>query len=205
MTYWLLPAAVDRLCDRFGADEIAFPADDIATRGEAITYGRLAVLSMHFAGLLAQLGVRPADRVAILDEADWRQAAVIIGIWRVGAIHVPLERTGKRSELERRIAAGGGRLIVAEVTDRGLISHIDGVAIIEIDAGFESRVALHPRVTSRDERLDPVAMAKPTDRGGRDEQVVPGFATDSFGAYAAWVAGLSDARALDESKSFISF
>jgi acyl-coenzyme A synthetase/AMP-(fatty) acid ligase len=78
------------LCDRHPADAVAYTvvAPDLGL--VQLTYGQLREESERFAAALAGLGVRPGDRVATLMGKSSEFLITVLGIWRLGAVHVPL-------------------------------------------------------------------------------------------------------------------
>lgn len=66
-------------------------AEAIWYRGEATTYARLNESATAIAaGLAQELGVRPGDRVAILDKNSRRALELILALDRAGAVAVPV-------------------------------------------------------------------------------------------------------------------
>src|SRR3546814_2887854 len=78
------------LCDDHPADGVAFTVVQPDLTSVDISYGDLSERSRRFASFLAAEGVQPGDRVATLMGKSADLACVIMGIWRAGAMHVPL-------------------------------------------------------------------------------------------------------------------
>ena len=78
------------LCDRHPADALAYRliAPDLSAR--EVTYGELREDSERFAAALRSLGIGPGDRVATLMGKSRAYLVSLMGIWRLGAVHVPL-------------------------------------------------------------------------------------------------------------------
>jgi len=92
------------ICDRWANDPVK--AEQVAlyyeskdgTRG-SYTYRQLRDLSNRFANVLTDLGVKPGDRVGGLLPKIPAIFPAILGIWKLGAIYVPLFRgTSKITE-----------------------------------------------------------------------------------------------------------
>lgn len=67
--------------------------------GEVLTYQQLDFLSDRFAGFLRACGAATGSRVAVLLDRDHHLPAVILGIWKLGAIHVPLDSSNPSERL----------------------------------------------------------------------------------------------------------
>src|SRR5258705_7657987 len=82
--------AAELLCDGHPADRVAFTIVDADLSSTDLTYGELRERSARFAVALAELGVGPGDRVATLMSKSADLVVALLGIWRRGAVHVPL-------------------------------------------------------------------------------------------------------------------
>ncbi len=78
------------LCDRHPHDSVAFTLVGPDRVVDDLTYGEIQERSRRFAAALSRLGVGPGDRVATLMGKSADLVAVLVGIWRRGAVHVPL-------------------------------------------------------------------------------------------------------------------
>ena len=90
-------------------------ADRVAVRlGEhATTYRDLDDRSGRVAGLLAEHGIRPGDRVGVMLPNIPDFAAVYYGVLRAGAVVVPMNPLLKAREIAYYLADSGARLIFA--------------------------------------------------------------------------------------------
>ncbi len=78
------------LCDRHPADAVAFTIIQSDLSSVDLTYGELKERSSRFAAALVELGVQPGDRVATLMGKSLDYVVTVLGLWRAGAVHVPL-------------------------------------------------------------------------------------------------------------------
>ena len=78
------------LCDRHPAGAVAFSIIQSDLSSVDLTYGELGERSRRVAAALASMGVRPGDRVATLMGKSEEYVVTVLGLWRAGAIHVPL-------------------------------------------------------------------------------------------------------------------
>ena len=78
-----------------------------------ISYARLDDLAARFATLLATWGVGPGDRVALYLQNVPQYMIALHGIWKRGAIAVPLNPMFKDKELAYHLEDSGARVLVA--------------------------------------------------------------------------------------------
>jgi acetyl-CoA synthetase len=80
------------LCERHADDRgrLALRYEDAAGHEDQLTYHDLADLSARYATRLAAAGVGRGDRVATLLPKCPELPIVALGLWRLGAVHVPL-------------------------------------------------------------------------------------------------------------------
>jgi acetyl-CoA synthetase len=107
----------------------------------SLTYGAFSARSSSFAqGLLLQ-GVRPADRVAILLPQSFETAIAHAGIYKLGAIALPLALLFGVEALEYRLRDAGASAIVTNrfgyekiVEIRGRLPELKSVVLVDHDA-----------------------------------------------------------------------
>jgi long-chain acyl-CoA synthetase len=121
------------------ADRIAIRLDDAT-----LTYAQLDGATRHAAGLLAQYGVEPGDRVAIMLPNVPQFAVLYYGILRAGAVVVPTNPLLKAREVAYYLSDSGARLIFAwhgfaEEATAGAAATGAEVVIVE-PASFEAAV-----------------------------------------------------------------
>ncbi|MBT2523602.1 AMP-binding protein [Arthrobacter sp. ISL-28] len=112
------------MCDRHPEEQVAFRFvhEDLAE--EAMTYGQLKARSEHAAHVLAAQGIGVGDRVASLMGKGPDLPALILGIWRLGAVYVPLFTAFAAATVADRVSAAGVRVIV---TDPDQASKVEGL------------------------------------------------------------------------------
>lgn len=109
------------LCDAHPEDNIAFRFVDRDLTEREMTFGELRELSERFAAGLAQLGVKPGDRVATLMGKTADLVVAVLGIWRLGAVQVPLFTAFARPAIELRLTASRTRVLVCDSDQRAKI------------------------------------------------------------------------------------
>ncbi|WP_146360493.1 AMP-binding protein [Arthrobacter yangruifuii] len=108
----LAPAVL--LCDRHPADSVAFTVIEQDLSATDLTYGELQESSERAAAALARLGVRRGDRVATLMGKSGNLVTVLLGLWRLGAVHVPLFTAFATPAISVRLSTSGARVVVAD-------------------------------------------------------------------------------------------
>jgi acetyl-CoA synthetase len=108
----------DLLCDRHvSAGSLALRYDGPeGTR--TLSYADLARRSMRFAGALRDAGVRPGDRVAVMLPKSPELLIALVGLWRAGAVHVPLFTAFGPDAASYRVDHSGATAVVTDDANR---------------------------------------------------------------------------------------
>ncbi|MGW6336326.1 AMP-binding protein [Nocardia rhamnosiphila] len=114
--------AAELLCDRHPADAVAFTVIDSDLSAIDLTYGELRARSERFAAALAGLGVGPGDQVATLMAKSVDLVVVLLGIWRRGAVHVPLFTAFAPPAIAFRLQASGASVVIADPDQVGKLA-----------------------------------------------------------------------------------
>lgn len=110
------------LCDRHDPAALAYRIVGADLAAIDLTYGELRVQSERFAAALHALGVRPGDRVATLLGKSHSYLIALMGIWRLGAVHVPLFTAFAPAAIAMRLQASGTRVIVCDEDQQGKLA-----------------------------------------------------------------------------------
>ena len=141
------------LCDRHDPEATAFTViaegDDGTLRTTPLTYGELKTDSENVAAALADLGVGEGDAVATLMGKSAELVGVMLGIWRLGAVYVPLFTAFAWPAIEMRLEGSRAKVIVSDPGQREKIEGGDARVVVA-GAGEETASALR----SGDLRLD---------------------------------------------------
>jgi acetyl-CoA synthetase len=110
------------LCDRHDPGALAYRiiAHDLSTQD--LSYGELRHESERFAAVLQSLGIGPGDRVATLMGKSRQYLATLLGIWRLGAVHVPLFTAFAPSAIALRLTGSGARAVVCDAAQRAKLA-----------------------------------------------------------------------------------
>jgi acetyl-CoA synthetase len=114
--------AAERLCDRHDPASLAYRlvAPDLTARD--ISYGELRHDSERFAACLTDLGVRPGDRVATLMGKSREYLVALMGIWRLGAVHVPLFTAFAPPAIALRLNGSRARVVICEAAQQAKLA-----------------------------------------------------------------------------------
>ncbi|WP_051389071.1 AMP-binding protein [Arthrobacter sp. 35W] len=160
------------LCDRHPASSIAFTVVQPDLGHTDITYGELREKSARFAVALAGLGVGPGDRVATLMSKSADLVVALLGIWRRGAIDVPLFTAFAGDAIAFRLASSGAKLVIADADQRRKLVPsgdvpMDASPLVVVargeafgyDLAFDELLAGQTPVVAGTEAHDPTATA----------------------------------------------
>ncbi|SHK32403.1 acetyl-CoA synthetase [Pseudonocardia thermophila] len=111
-------AAAELLCRRHPRDAVAFTVVDADLSSRDVTYGELDEASGRFAAGLAGLGVGTGDRVATLMSKSVELVTALLGIWRLGAVHVPLFTAFAPGAIALRVTGNGTKVVIADPDQR---------------------------------------------------------------------------------------
>ena len=114
------------LCDEHPAGDIALRIVDGDLSTCEVTYGELRERSERFAAALADLGIGPGDRVATLMGKSLDLVTTVLGIWRRGAVHVPLFTAFAPPAIDLRLKSSTAKVIVVDPGQREKLDAIGG-------------------------------------------------------------------------------
>ena len=106
------------LCDQHPADAVAFTVIEPDLSRQDVTYGTLRDQSERFATGLAGLGVGPGDTVGVLMGKSIELVVALLGVWRRGAVHVPLFTAFAPPAIAMRMQASSAKVIVVDTDQR---------------------------------------------------------------------------------------
>jgi acetyl-CoA synthetase len=132
--------------DRHADDPERLAVIVIAADGseERITFRKLSSLSNRFANCLANRGIRPGDRVAVMLEPSLAFYVSIFGALKSGAIAVPLFTLFGPDGIRLRVDDCGPKILVTNADKADISSGIDGVEVLVVDGAFEQQLEAFP-------------------------------------------------------------
>jgi acyl-CoA synthetase (AMP-forming)/AMP-acid ligase II len=130
--------AIDRL---FSPMRRRANAEAVVFGGRVWKYGELDDLSRRYARGLADLGVRRGDRVAVFAEASPEIVIALLGHYRLGAIHVPINTRYRSAEAGHILRDCGARaVLVARGSEQeGVLDGIGHAPALRVAIGGERR------------------------------------------------------------------
>lgn len=152
--------AADLLCDGHPADAVAFTVIEADLSSRDLTYGELRAESTKFAAALAGLGVEPGDCVATLMGKSAELVVALLGIWRRGAVHVPLFTAFAPPAIAFRLTSSGAKVVVA---DRNQLDKLAPGEDIPADASWSVIVAAGDPASAGQLRLADLLAAHTAD------------------------------------------
>jgi acetyl-CoA synthetase len=133
------------LCDRHAGDpeRLAAISEDAAGNTTRLTFAQLREESSRFAGVLQDLGVGHGDPVAVLLPKTPELLIAVLGIWRLGAVYVPLFTAFGPVAITYRLQHSDTRVIVTDAANRPKISDADAAhrTIVEVEHGDDPTVS----------------------------------------------------------------
>jgi acetyl-CoA synthetase len=107
-------SAADVLCDRHDPASIAYRVVRADRSVDILTYGELRAESERFASALSSIGIKPGDRVATLMGKSRAYLVALMGIWRLGAVHVPLFTAFAPPAIAMRLFGSGAKAVICD-------------------------------------------------------------------------------------------
>ena len=160
------------LCDDHPAGQVAYTVVEPGLTSVPLTFGQLREGSERFAAALAGLGIGAGDRVATLMGKSADYLTALLGIWRAGAVHVPLFTAFAPPAIAMRLAGSGAKVVVCDQSQRPKLDPGD-----DIPAGAPWRIIVAGLGTG------------PAPRGGKDPDFAALLARHKPGMPAAALGG----------------
>lgn len=111
-------SVAELLCDQHPSEGSAYTVVEPDLSMHPLTYGELKRASERFAAALAELGVCPGTRVATLLGKSIEHLIAVMGIWRLGAVHVPLFTAFARPAIGLRLLGSDARVVICDEQQR---------------------------------------------------------------------------------------
>lgn len=115
------------LCDAREPTALAYRVIGEDGTATDLTYGTLREQSERFAAALAAQGVTCGDRVATLMGKSREYLVTVMGIWRLGAVHVPLFTAFAPPAIAFRLNGSGAKVVVCDAAQRSKLVPGDAI------------------------------------------------------------------------------
>ena len=144
-----------------------FPADSnapcmILPNGDVVSYGRLEEESARCASLLASLGVKPGDRVAVQVKKSPQVLFLYLGCLRAGAVYLPLNDAYQSHEIDYFLGDATPRVFVCRPQLRAMADEAAAKAkvahVLELDDAGGGTLAEAAALESSPLRLSRAAV-----------------------------------------------
>ncbi|SIR80366.1 AMP-binding protein [Williamsia sterculiae] len=129
------------LCDDHDPDAIAFTVVDVDLSSRALTFRELADRSRRFATGLARCGVGRGEAVGVLMGKSSDLVVALLGIWRLGAVQVPLFTAFATPAIELRVRASGAQVVIADADQAVKLDPFDDLTVIRGGTEFAGLIA----------------------------------------------------------------
>jgi acetyl-CoA synthetase len=154
------------LCDAHDPEATALIYDG-SDGVESLSFGELGERSRRLAGALADAGVDPGDRVAVMMPKSVELLVSLVAIWRAGAVHVPLFTAFGPEAAGYRIEHSGAKVVITDEGNRAKVN-VAGAAVMNVasEGGLRAGDIDFAEAVVDGSRLDGV------DRGGDDLMIL---------------------------------
>jgi acetyl-CoA synthetase len=106
------------LCDDHPPDQVAFTVVEPDLTRRDLTYGELRTRSERVAAGLRALGIGPGDAVGVLMGKSAELIDALLGIWRLGAVHVPLFTSFAPAAIALRLQGSAAKVVIVDADQR---------------------------------------------------------------------------------------
>jgi acetyl-CoA synthetase len=207
---------VEELIARFGAPDVSVAkllCDDhdpsaLAYRIVApdltvvdLTYGELRRESERFAAAMTDLGLGEGDRIATLMGKSREYLIALMGIWRMGAVHVPLFTAFAPPAIAERLIGSKAKAVVCDAAQAGKLDPSEVIPrypqwrVITTGPGTDESLSFH-------ELLDSGGPALPAAAVGGDAPLIHVYTSGTTGRPKGVVVPV---RALAAVQSYAEF
>ncbi|MBT2440927.1 amino acid adenylation domain-containing protein [Streptomyces sp. ISL-36] len=114
-------------------DAVAVTVDET---GESLTYAELDGRANQVAHLLAERGIGPEDRVAVCLHRGVALLPAVLGVFKAGAVYLPLDPDYPRARLDQLVEDGRPSLVL---TSADLVGHFPGQRRLDVTGSEVSR------------------------------------------------------------------
>ncbi|GAC1540303.1 MAG: acyl-CoA synthetase [Acidimicrobiales bacterium] len=117
------------LCDDHPSDRVAFTIVEPDLSTHDLTFGWLRVQSERCAAALADLGVGRGDCVGVLMGKSEELIVALVGIWRLGAVHVPLFTAFAPAAIALRLTGSAAKVVIVDSDQRAKLDPSEDIAV----------------------------------------------------------------------------
>ncbi|WP_261663504.1 AMP-binding protein [Deinococcus sp. Marseille-Q6407] len=124
------------LCDRWAAEpgKLALNYENGFGYHESLSYAELEDKSRRFAAALRSLGVKKGDRVAVLLPKRPALLIAALGIFRLGAVYVPLFTAFGPDAVKVRVEDARAHIVITDAANDPKLAGIGGIHVIRVES-----------------------------------------------------------------------
>jgi acetyl-CoA synthetase len=123
------------------------------------SYGELADLSSRFAGGLSALGVQPGERVGVVMPQSLQTGIAHLGIWKRGAVSLPLASLFGPDALGYRLSDSGAVMALVSPANLSKVAEaVPDLQIVEVGPEFDRLCDADPIAAADTAAEDPVFL-----------------------------------------------
>ncbi len=153
------------LCDRHAGDgDLALDWHGRGGERRKLTFDDLAAASSRLAEVLSGLGVAPGDRVAMVMPRVPETIVAMLGIWKAGAVYLPIFSAFGADAIRMRLADGGARVLIVHAEYRAALETareaVDAVVIVVGAPEETDDIRFEDATAAASGRFDPVPVAR---------------------------------------------
>jgi len=165
---WTADGPIDlaaTLADRHAASgAIALDWHGLDGERRALSYAELTDASRRFAEVLTGLGVVKGDRVAMVMPRVPETIISMLGIWRAGAVYLPIFSAFGADAIRMRLADSGAKVLIIHDIYRAALDQVrdavDHVVVVGGDAAEAGEIAFDAALAAASGRFDAVPVAR---------------------------------------------
>jgi acetyl-CoA synthetase len=156
-------------CDRHAdGDRVALYWQGVDDNSSAHTFAELRDDAARFANFLQSRGIGPGDRVAVMLPRIPELMVAALGVWRAGAVYMPMFTAFGPKAIEYRLERGAAKLIITDPTNRPKLDEVTNVPPIMVVARAPDDVIAPGDLEFRDELAAQAPVFEPVLRGADD-------------------------------------
>jgi len=156
-------------CDRHACDDrVALYWEGADGSSSVHTFAEFKEGAARFANFLSAQGVGPGDRVAVMLPRIPELMVVALGVWRAGAVYMPMFTAFGPKAIEYRLERGAAKLIVTDPANRPKLDEVSDPPPIMVVARTSDDAIAEGDLDFRDELAEREPVFEPVLRGVDD-------------------------------------
>jgi len=156
-------------CDRHAdGDRVALYWEGVDGSSSVHTFAEFRDDAARFANFLNSHGIGPGDRVAVMLPRIPELMVAALGVWRVGAVYMPMFTAFGPKAIEYRLENGAAKLVVTDTTNRPKLDEVPNTPSIMVVARAPDDATTPGDLSFRDELETQEPVHEPVLRGADD-------------------------------------